>query len=78
MPRYYFDLRGGDALAVDEEGLQLKNLQRAKDEAARVLAKFAAGRKKNPAKAYLCETIIELRDEQGCVVEIAPDIPTKH
>ena len=44
----------------------------------RVLAEFASLAEKNTAKAYLREMIIELRDEQGCVVEIAPDIPTKH
>ena len=26
MPRYYFDLRDGDEIAVDEEGAEMANL----------------------------------------------------
>ncbi|WP_309142534.1 DUF6894 family protein [Bradyrhizobium sp. sGM-13] len=41
MRRYYFDLRDGDDLAPDEEGLDLPNIERVQEEAARSLADMA-------------------------------------
>mgnify|MGYP001119505958 CR=1 FL=1 len=41
MPRYYFDLRDGDDLSLDEEGLALPSIDRVQDEAARSLADMA-------------------------------------
>ena len=41
MPRYYFDLREGDKLMADEEGLELRTVQRVQEEAARSLADTA-------------------------------------
>jgi uncharacterized protein DUF6894 len=35
MARYYFDLRDGDQLAVDEEGMELPIMQAVQVEAAR-------------------------------------------
>lgn len=41
MGRYYFDLRDSEGLAVDEEGLELKDIQAAGEEAALSLADVA-------------------------------------
>jgi hypothetical protein len=41
MAHYYFDLRDGEELVVDEEGMELRNMRAVQDEAARALAGFA-------------------------------------
>lgn len=41
MPRYYFDLRDGDCLAPDEEGVDLPDLVAVQNEAARAIADLA-------------------------------------
>jgi hypothetical protein len=41
MPRYYFDLRDGDDLTPDEEGLELSSVHSAQEEATLSLADFA-------------------------------------
>jgi len=38
MMRYYFDLRDGDDLAPDEEGIELRSMERVQQEAAKTLA----------------------------------------
>jgi hypothetical protein len=38
MPRYYFDLCDDGEFVPDEEGMELRTLQRAQEEAARSLA----------------------------------------
>ena len=35
MRRYYFDLRDGDELAVNEEGVELRDIDSVQEEAAR-------------------------------------------
>lgn len=41
MPRFYFDIRDGSRLCLDEEGLELPDLQAAKVEATHSLADLA-------------------------------------
>ena len=41
MSIYFFDLRDGNELVIDEEGMELRDTQAAQDEAARSLAGFA-------------------------------------
>jgi hypothetical protein len=38
LKRYYFDLREGNELARDEEGMELRSMERVKQEAAKTLA----------------------------------------
>jgi hypothetical protein len=38
MMRYYFDLRDGDELAPDEEGMELRSMELVQQEAAKTLA----------------------------------------
>ena len=41
MAVYYFDIRDGDAFVVDEEGMDLRDVQAAQNEAARSLVGIA-------------------------------------
>jgi hypothetical protein len=38
MPRYYIDIREGEAFAEDEEGIELENIAQAQIEAAALFA----------------------------------------
>lgn len=65
--RYYFDLRNGDELIVDEGGEVHLHLSAAQDEAARSLARLiqdAVGKSTGP----LTELAIEVRDDNGPVM----------
>lgn len=62
MQRYYFDIREGNDLAVDEEGVELPDVQAAEAEAARSLADMA----KDHVLARTSHTLtIDVRDENG-------------
>ena len=67
MPRYFFDLRDGDDLAVDEEGLELRSIQAVQEEAARSLADMARDEVRrhagDPNKRQ--RMAIEVRDYRG-------------
>ncbi|OPY94253.1 hypothetical protein A5906_15000 [Bradyrhizobium sacchari] len=78
MPIFYFDLRDGDAISVDEVGMRLPGLAPARDLAMQVLNSFATQAEGNPQKSYLCEMIIEVRDEKGNVSEVTRRRPTRH
>lgn len=78
MPLFYFDLKDGDAMAVDEIGTQLPDLRAAVVEAQRVLNDFNRQAARDPAKSYLSGMVIEVRDETGSVTEVAPSHLTKH
>lgn len=78
MPLFYFDLRDGDAIAYDEKGMELPGLGEALDAAMRVLNNFNRRAEGDPEKSYLCEMIIEVRDENGNVTEVSHSNPTRH
>jgi len=61
MPRYYFDVRGGDKFSVDEEGEELADLQAARDEAT--LSAVAIGSEILSASSLSMS--VEVRDERG-------------
>ena len=66
--RYYFDLRNGDDLIVDEDGEVHLHLSAAQDEAVRSLAcliQDAIGKSTGP----LTELAIEVRDDNGAVMQ---------
>jgi uncharacterized protein DUF6894 len=70
MKRYYFDLREGDTLAVDEEGLELPTLQAVQVEAARSLVDMARHAVWTKADTILDHRmVIEVRDEHGPVLQ---------
>jgi hypothetical protein len=71
MPRYFFDLREGDDLAVDEEGMELRDLEAVHEEAARSLADLARDEVRRVAKhGGGHEMAIEVRDEAGPVLQV--------
>ena len=78
MPRYYFDLRDNDELAVDDEGLELFTLQAVQIEAARSLVDMARQLIWTKAETVMGHRMaIEVRDEHGPVLqakfEFAPE-----
>jgi hypothetical protein len=70
MPRYYFDLRDNDELAVDDEGVELFTLQAVQIEAARSLVDMARQAIWTKAETILDHRMaIEVRDEHGPVLQ---------
>ena len=71
MPHYFFDLRDGDDLAVDEEGMELRDIQAAQEEAARALADMARDEVRRGASiAGRRDMAVEVRDAGGAVLEV--------
>ena len=70
MPRYYFDLRDGVELAVDEEGLELNSLQSVQAEAAKSLADMARDAVHSSTSTNAHSMAIEVRDEIGPVMQV--------
>lgn len=68
--RYYFDLRDGDTLATDEEGLELPGLQQVQQEAARSLADMARDAALTFDSSANHHMAIEVRDDAGAVLEV--------
>jgi hypothetical protein len=67
MKRYYFDLRDGDALSRDEEGIELPSIEAAQEEAVRALAGMAMDR--TEAGSCLARDLaIEVRDDNRPVM----------
>jgi hypothetical protein len=78
MPLYYFDIRDGDALYPDDEGLDLADQRAAEVEAAHSLAGLA---KEIPAAEERHRMAIEVRTKGGPVFQLAylyPSSPTRH
>ena len=66
MTRYFFDIRDGDNLAVDEEGMELPDIEAAQEEAARSLADMTRDRIRSKPRWHVA---IEVRCDNGPVVE---------
>jgi hypothetical protein len=69
MPRYYFDLREGDQIALDEEGLEFDSLDQAQVEAARSLAELARDASDTLPHRFSYQKSVEVRDDSGPVME---------
>ena len=69
MAVYYFDLRDGDELVVDEEGMELRDMVAAQDEAARSLAGIAWDAMRSDG-TQAQQMAIEVRDVYGPVLEV--------
>jgi hypothetical protein len=70
MPRYYFDVRDNDELALDEEGLDLSSLQDVQLEAARSLVDMARHAVWVQAETILGHRMsVEVRDDSGPVLQ---------
>jgi hypothetical protein len=71
MPRYYFDLRDEDEVAVDEEGLELSSLRAVQIGAAKSLADLARDALHSsfivPGIRHMA---VEVRDRSGPVMHV--------
>jgi hypothetical protein len=70
MARYYFDIREGDELAPDEEGLELSSIERVQEEAARSLADMARDAVRKNHDGAGNQMAIEVRDDNGPVLQV--------
>lgn len=70
MPRYYFDLREGDELAIDDEGLELSTIEAVQAEAARSLADMARDAVRKDRDCAGHHMAIEVRDDNGPVLQV--------
>ena len=61
MPRYYFDVRDGDELMVDNEGVEFDDLEAARREGATGLAEMALGILPSATERQI---VMEVRSEQ--------------
>ncbi|MFG3598308.1 DUF6894 family protein [Bradyrhizobium sp. RDI18] len=70
MKRYYFDLRDGDAVSVDEKGLELPDIEAVQEEAARSLVDMAKDAVRGRRFSGFGRGMeIEVRDEDGPVLQ---------
>jgi hypothetical protein len=60
MPRYYFDVRDGDAFAEDDEGLEFDGIEAAQNEATRALGELAKDALPGATRRVIA---VEVRDE---------------
>ncbi|MBT1515451.1 hypothetical protein KIP88_33775 [Bradyrhizobium sp. SRL28] len=72
MPHYYLDLRDEDNLAVDEEGLELRDVAAVQEEATQSLAEMAGDAVRGPSYDgnRNHRMAIEVRDETGPVLQV--------
>ncbi|WP_430642269.1 DUF6894 family protein [Bradyrhizobium jicamae] len=71
MPRYYFDIRDENDLAVDEEGMWLRDMQAVQEEAARSLAGVAWDEVRRTSDRNRHHRMaIEVRDDYCPVLEV--------
>lgn len=78
MPRYYFDLREGDELIPDDEGVELYTLKAVQEEAARSLADMAREAVRRQTDGGLHPMGIEVRDESGLVLHVRFTYEVEH
>jgi hypothetical protein len=70
MSRYYFDLRGGEQLFIDEEGTEMPDLEAVQKEVAQSLAEMARHAVWSRAEAKLGRRLgIEVRDGNGPILQ---------
>jgi hypothetical protein len=68
--RYFFDIRDGDEIAVDDEGMVLATVQAVQEEAARTLAGIAQDAVYGSASQGIGHHMaIEVRDDAGPVLQ---------
>ena len=69
MRRYYFDIREGDEIFPDEEGLELSTIEKVQEEAARSLADMARDAVRTLG-GNSQQMSIEVRDDGGPVLQL--------
>ena len=70
MPRYYFDMREGDDIVPDDEGLELDSVEAVQEEAARSLADMAREAIRKQYDGAGQQMAIDVRDDSGPVLRV--------
>ncbi|QOZ28544.1 hypothetical protein [Bradyrhizobium sp. CCBAU 51753] len=70
MPRYYFDLKDRAGTAIDEEGVDLRDIEAAQDEAAHALGGMARDAAANAHGSGAEQMEIAVRDDDGPVMTV--------
>jgi hypothetical protein len=70
MPRYYFDMREGDNIVPDEEGMELSHLAKVQEEAACTLADMARDLVRQYHDKNAHRLSVEVRDADGPVLVV--------
>ena len=69
MKRYYFDMRDGENVTRDDEGLEFPDLAAAQEEAAKALADIARDVVRKSVRAPSGQRmVVEVRDDTGDVM----------
>jgi hypothetical protein len=71
MRRYYFDVRDGDHVTLDEEGMELISIEAAWGKPLFRLPISQWMQSQCPAQTCLAVTSIEVRDDSGPVLVVA-------
>jgi hypothetical protein len=69
MKRYYFDIREGDEIIPDEEGIDLPNLAKVQEEAARALVDAVRDASHRSSQGGAQYVAVEVRDKDGAVLQ---------
>jgi hypothetical protein len=70
MTRFYFDIREGDDVFLDEEGLELTSLQKVQEGAALSLADMARDAVRGQFDRASTRMAVEVRDDDGPVLQV--------
>ena len=70
MAIYHFDLREGEELIVDDEGVELHDMEAVQEEAARSMMDAARDAVLSQPAASLARISIEVRDDDGAVMRM--------
>ena len=70
MALYYFDLRDGEELIVDDEGMELRDMRAVQEEAARSMMDAARDAVLSQNAGSLAQISIEVRDANGAVMRM--------
>jgi uncharacterized protein YfcZ (UPF0381/DUF406 family) len=68
--RYYFDLREGDDIAPDDEGMELATIEAVQAEAARALADMARDAVRKEPNGAGHQMAIDVRDDDGLILQV--------
>ena len=68
--RYYFDVREGEDISPDDEGMELASLEAVQAEAARALTEMARDTIRKRVDGARHHMTIEVRDDDGPVLQV--------
>jgi hypothetical protein len=68
--RYYFDVREGEDISPDDEGMELASLEAVQTEAARALTDMARDAVRKRVDGAGHQMTIDVRDDDGPVLQV--------